>query len=299
MGSRWEPIRCPKCGQDHDAREVYIYAGELSTVYHEESEIDRRYYAGQYCQYLRALAAEKQEAPVAEKLYKLTDQASQTYGGCQWGPGVEHTASGDGELCNAGWLHAYTDPLLAVLLDPIHQSYWRGPRPRLWEAEGDIGKKDHGLKVGCTRLRTVREVSLPKVRTEQWVRFGILTARQVYQELGWVHWADRWLSGADRSVSAAENAASEAEDVAWAARAGAARAWAARESTEEAVAWSARAWAADSAAEAARGAELACGPESAGEVGAKSAGAAEAAAWAAARAGTNLNLVALAEEAAR
>ena len=54
------------------------------------------------------------------KLYKLTDQNHQTRNNTKWGAGVTHTASGQGDLCTAGWLHAYTSPLLAVLLNPIH-----------------------------------------------------------------------------------------------------------------------------------------------------------------------------------
>ena len=84
-------------------------------------------------------------------LYKLTDAQAQTHGDTQWGDNVEHTAPGTGPLCSAGWIHAYTDPLLAVLLNPIHAKF---SSPRLWEADGDVGATDHGLKVGCTRLRT-------------------------------------------------------------------------------------------------------------------------------------------------
>ena len=32
------------------------------------------------------------------KLYKLTDKNGQTHGGCQWGPGVQHETSGDGDI---------------------------------------------------------------------------------------------------------------------------------------------------------------------------------------------------------
>lgn len=40
------------------------------------------------------------------KLYKLTDSHGRTYNDTQWGPGVTHEASGEGELCGPGWLHA-------------------------------------------------------------------------------------------------------------------------------------------------------------------------------------------------
>ena len=83
------------------------------------------------------------------KLYKLTNAKDQTYGETQWGEGVEHTTDGFGDLCGPGWLHAYTDPLLAVLLNPLHAGFCT---PHLWEAEGEIGRNDNGLKVGCKRL---------------------------------------------------------------------------------------------------------------------------------------------------
>ena len=103
-------------------------------------------------------------------LYKLTDADGRTHGGCQWAEGVEHTAPGTGELCTAGWLHAYTHPLLAVLMSPAHVSWWR--TARLWEAEGDVGKND-GIKVGCTRLCTIREIPRPVVTDEQRTRLAL------------------------------------------------------------------------------------------------------------------------------
>ena len=54
------------------------------------------------------------------RLYKLTVERGRTYDGMQWGPGVEHTAPGKGLLCSKGWLHAYTDPFLAVIFNPVH-----------------------------------------------------------------------------------------------------------------------------------------------------------------------------------
>ena len=149
-------------------------------------------------------------------LYKLTDRNNCSHGGTIWGTGVEHTAPGTGELCTSGWLHAYTDPLLAVLLNPIHASI---AHPILWEAEGDIGKTDNGLKVGCTRLRTLRRITLPVITTEQRVRWGILCTMAIYPDAGFSTWADGWISGADRSESAAWAAAKAAWSAAWSAAA--------------------------------------------------------------------------------
>ena len=149
-------------------------------------------------------------------LYKLTTENDQTHAGLQWGKGIEHTASGKGDLCGSGWLHAYTDRLLAVLLDPIHASF--GETAHLWQAEGDVGKNDHGLKVGCTRLRTIRWIKKPVVSTVQRIAFGILCAREVYDDPSWRGWAEKWLDGRDRSAkSAAEEM--RAARAAWAAQA--------------------------------------------------------------------------------
>jgi len=136
------------------------------------------------------------------KLYKLTDDKDRTYGRCQWGEGVEHTAPGTGSLCTRGWLHAYSDPLLAVLMNPAHAGF---NNPHLWEAEGDVGV-DCGDKVGCTRLKTIRRMDLPVLSLNQILRFGILAAKQVCWNSTWRTWADGWLDGRDRSLKAAEAA---------------------------------------------------------------------------------------------
>jgi len=171
------------------------------------------------------------------KLYKLTNQDGTTFGGCQWGEDVTHTTDGKGDLCGPGWLHAYTDPLLAVFLNPVHGCF---VNPLLWEAEGEIGKNDDGTKVGCTALTTIRQIPLPVVTNEQRVRFGILCAMQVYAELSFVVWAKKWLSGDDRAAWAAVAWVARAA-VAWGAGAGAAwaAAWAAAEASG--VAWGAEA----------------------------------------------------------
>jgi hypothetical protein len=203
-------------------------------------------------------------------LYKLTDKNGQTRNNTQWGPGVSHSGTGEGELCGPGWIHAYEHPLIAVLMNPIHAHF---KNPRLWEAEGEIARRDGHLKCGCKTLTTVREIPLPEITTEMRVRFAIMCAKEVCAaDIAWNAWADKWLSGEDRTQAAAAEAA-EAE----AAEAAADAAWAAREA---AWAMARAAWAAAWAA--ARGA----------------ARAAEAAAWAAARAAqAGTDIFAIAEKA--
>jgi len=111
------------------------------------------------------------------KLYKITNRYDRTHGGCQWGEGAEHTAPGGGELCTAAWIHAYTDPLLAVLFNPVHANFDLGAA-HLWEAEGDVGIHAYGVKVGCTRLKTLRRIPLPDFPCAARVRFIALGLRQ-------------------------------------------------------------------------------------------------------------------------
>ena len=148
------------------------------------------------------------------KLYKLTDENSQTRNKMQWGDGIERTAPGGGPLCTDRWLHAYTDPLIAVLMAPVY-GYTDGV---LWEAEGDVGLDD-GTKVGCTRLKTVRQMALPVVTAEQRIRFGILCALEVYHGEVFVSWAAKWLSGEERmsctSILTYVLSAIESDEIQW------------------------------------------------------------------------------------
>ena len=156
------------------------------------------------------------------KIYKLTDEKGRTYNQTQWAENVTHEGTGRGELCSAGWIHAYTHPLLAVLLNPMHANF---ESPILWECKGKIEKREHyDLKVGCRSLTTIRKIALPKVTTIQRQAFAILVVKEVYKDKDWNLWADNWLSGKDRSAYAARAAAyaaARAADAAYAARAAA------------------------------------------------------------------------------
>ena len=184
-------------------------------------------------------------------LYKLTDSCGKTHNGTQWGPGISHSGTGEGELCGPGWIHAYEHPLVAVLMNPIHANF---PNPRLWEAEGEIAIRDGQLKCGCKTLTTIREIPLPAITTEMRVRFAIMCAKEVCADLSWNAWADRWLSGEDRTQAAAAATADAAwkEWEAWADR------WLSGEDRSEAAAeavWAAQAaaaWAAGAASAAYR-----------------------------------------------
>src|SRR3990172_238775 len=140
--------------------------------------------------------------------YKLTNQDLTTYEGFQWpttesGEWVE--TSGEGPLCGPGWLHFYSHPLLAVLLNPIHASIHI---PKLWEAEvGGEKLEGLGLKVGYTKARLIRELPLPKITLTQRIEFGIRCALDVYHKQDFMAWAAAWLCGKDGSDAASDAAA--------------------------------------------------------------------------------------------
>jgi hypothetical protein len=138
------------------------------------------------------------------KLYKLTDEKNQTHNRTQWGINVTHETSGKGELCGSGWIHAYTSPLLAAFLNVIHADF---KKPILWEARGRIGKTNTGLKAGCKKLTTIKQIPLPKITSEQKIKFAILCVKKVYKGKAWNIWADNWISKRNRTASAAEHAA--------------------------------------------------------------------------------------------
>jgi len=140
--------------------------------------------------------------------YKLTDKNDQTYGGCQWGKDVTHTADGKGELCTRHWIHYYDDPILALLMNPAHANF---KQPHLWGCEiEEPTKHDHGLKSGTVKLTTIKRLRKKRITKEQFVKFGILCVKQRYSDRKWNKWADNWLNGTDRSARSAIAAANAA-----------------------------------------------------------------------------------------
>lgn len=111
------------------------------------------------------------------KLYKLTDQNGKSLNNTQWGAGITHTADGKSNvLCNEHWIHAYTDPLLGIFMNPAHSAY---RTPRLWECEGTVGLRNAD-KCGCTSLTTVKEIEMPTITLEMRRKFARLCAIEVY-----------------------------------------------------------------------------------------------------------------------
>jgi len=214
-------------------------------------------------------------------VYKLTEKNGRTKGDTQWGKNVSHTAKGKGKvLCSNGFIHYYTHPLLAVLLNPIHADF---TYPKLWEAEASGKIINEALKSGCKTLMTIKKIPLPEISRVQRIAFGILCGKEVCKGKAWNKWADKWLSGEDRS--------NESASAAYAAADGSVAYYATRASADAA----ARA-AADAANAAAAYAAYAAAYAADYDAYAYAARAANAAAYAA-LAAKSINFIALAEKA--
>jgi len=175
--------------------------------------------------------------------WKLTDKNDQTHGGTQWGSNVTHTAPGLGALCTKGWIHYYSDRVLAVIMNPIHGDF---SEFHIWKVVASgRHKTDHGLKEGASKVTTTTRGRVPKLTTNQLVYFAILCAKEVYDDPSWLTWANNWIANKDRSYAAAYASYAAAHAATHAA------AWAAACAAREA-AWAA--WAAAYAAYAAAGA---------------------------------------------
>lgn len=147
-------------------------------------------------------------------LCKLTNQDMTTHNGTKWEIGAWKETDGSGDMCGAGWLHCYDDPLLAVLHNPIHADI---DNPRLWEIEAEGKRKSDGLKSAYTRMRLVKEIPIPEISTTRKIVYAILCVKETGPDVAWNAWADNWLSGKDRSCAAARAAAAAARaaDAAW------------------------------------------------------------------------------------
>ena len=202
--------------------------------------------------------------------YKLTSQKLQTHNGFQWKTG-----------------HCYDSPLIAVFHNPIHENI---KNPRLFEVEcSGEAKNDKGLKCGYTKMRIIKEIPLPDIKTEQIIKYGILCAIEVYKGATFIKWSKNWLSGRDRTAHAAEAAhiavyAAAADEATHAA-------------VHEVYAADAAVYAVYAAAYAAHAAEAAAYEAYAAEAAVYAAHAAEAARTVAEATAYEINLVSIAKEA--
>lgn len=139
-------------------------------------------------------------------LYKLTDMEGRTHGGTKWGEGVTHKAKGKGrELCSNDVIHCYSDPYMAMLLNPI-QGNFNEESMLLWECRGRVATDD-GTKGGCKSLTTIKTIPVPVLSLETRVSISIHLALQVYGEENFTRWSIGWLDNKDRTSAAAGAAA--------------------------------------------------------------------------------------------
>lgn len=125
--------------------------------------------------------------------YKLVDQQFTSCNGMKWFPNVWHMESGLDTLCNEGWLHVYTHPLLAAFLNPIHADV-QEPKYFRAEAVGNF-RIESGLKVGVTALRITEEILPPHIDQEHRIRLALMVSLEVCTNIQWCSWARNYLEG--------------------------------------------------------------------------------------------------------
>lgn len=107
------------------------------------------------------------------KLYKWTDSNDMTTDKTCWGKGVSHSVSAPypKDLCCRGWLHAYRDPRIAVLMD-IRGAFY-SPEGHLWMCEGVVGLEFDILDCGCSYIKTIRRIEPPRITLRQLVKLSL------------------------------------------------------------------------------------------------------------------------------
>jgi hypothetical protein len=138
-------------------------------------------------------------------LYKLTDEFGNTKNQTHWAEGTRHEIAKElrdstQPLCSKHYYHAYENPLVAVFMNPSHANF---RNPILWRATGWVSKRNGQLKCGCFTLRTLQQIPLPVLTTNQRVRVAIQCALKEPQTESFKSWAKNWLSGVDRTFKTA------------------------------------------------------------------------------------------------
>jgi hypothetical protein len=134
-------------------------------------------------------------------LYKLTDEFGNTKNQTHWAEGTRHEIAKElrdstQPLCSKHYYHAYENPLVAVFMNPSHANF---RNPILWRATGWVSKRNGQLKCGCFTLRTLQQIPLPVLTTNQRIRVAIQCALKEPQTESFKSWAKNWLSGVDRT----------------------------------------------------------------------------------------------------
>lgn len=143
-------------------------------------------------------------------MYKLLSQDMKSHGGMRWEIGKTNKATGIGvELCTDQLLHCYSDPWLAVILNPIHANI---VNPRLFRISCSEIVATDGLKHGCKEQTLGSEIPLPTLSRGVVTAFGIKCALMVCKDAAFGEWARRWISNEDRSRAAAAACAAACAD---------------------------------------------------------------------------------------
>jgi hypothetical protein len=134
-------------------------------------------------------------------LYKLTDEFGNTKNQTHWAEGTRHEIAKElrdstQPLCSKHYYYAYENPLVAVFMNPSHANF---RNPILWRATGWVSKRNGQLKCGCFTLRTLQQIPLPVLTTNQRIRVAIQCALKEPQTESFKSWAKNWLSGVDRT----------------------------------------------------------------------------------------------------
>lgn len=93
-------------------------------------------------------------------IYKLTDKQNRSWNNTQWGKNTTHIAPGKGILCSSGWLHGCHDKYMAILLNPIYNNF---EKFNLWECKAEGKIQETPVKIGCSKLTTLRQLKIPKI----------------------------------------------------------------------------------------------------------------------------------------
>ena len=131
------------------------------------------------------------------KCYKLTEWNYKSKDNRIWGEGIEHTTIGGGVFSDPCWIHAYSHPVLASLLNCIGECF---TNPVLWEAEsGPRLEGPSGINVATTRLKTIKIIPLPELTLEQKIKIALRCVLSQLESEEYAEWAQKWLDGSDRT----------------------------------------------------------------------------------------------------
>lgn len=141
--------------------------------------------------------------------YKITDKQWKTANCTIWGINKTVTSSiksFKGKLCNGGWIHAYTHPILAGFLNPIFGNDKEGI---LWRWKGDVGVvSDVGI-VGCHSFTTTSVSTYPMISSVDTIKIALTAASDVYFDQEYQSYMDDWLKDKCRSFFTARKLAGD------------------------------------------------------------------------------------------